>query len=126
VNVRAELRRHGYWLEPRVHDPGWLAFALNRLTGLILFLYLVAHLVVLSRLAGGAAGWDELLGIFGSRPFLVGDVLLIAAVVYHGLNGIRVVLLTAGIGIRHEVASFGLVFATSAVLTLLAGWAILS
>jgi succinate dehydrogenase cytochrome b subunit len=119
------FRRLAYWLEPRWRDPGWWAFALNRLTGHILVLYLVLHLVVLSQLVDGPAGWDRLLGIFGSRPFLVADTLLIAAVVFHGLNGVRVAALTFGHGTRHTTALIVAVVAATAVLTGLAGWAIL-
>ena len=119
------LRRATYWLEPRWRDPGWLAFALNRLTGVIVLGYLVAHMVVLSQLAAGPSGWDSLLGTFGSRPFLVGDTLLIGAVTFHALSGARVVALTFGLGTRHSGALFGLVLGASALLTGLAGWAIL-
>jgi succinate dehydrogenase / fumarate reductase cytochrome b subunit len=119
------FHRLAYWLEPRWRDPGWWAFALNRLTGHILVLYLVLHLVVLSQLVDGPAGWDRLLGIFGSRPFLVADTLLIAAVVFHGLNGLRVAALTFGIGTRHTTALIVAVLATTTVLAAIAGWAIL-
>jgi succinate dehydrogenase / fumarate reductase cytochrome b subunit len=119
------VRRLGYWLEPRWRDPGWLAFALNRLTGHILVLYLVLHFVVLSQLFYGSAGWDRLLDIFGSQPFLVGDTLLIAAVVFHGLNGLRVAALTFGFGTSHTTALIVTVLVASTVLTGLAGWAIL-
>ena len=119
------FRRIAYWLEPRWRDPGWLAFALNRLTGHILILYLALHFVVLSQLLDGAAGWDRLLALFGSRPFLVGDVLLIAAVVFHGLNGVRVTALTFGLGGRHTTALIVLVLVATTVLAGLAGWAIL-
>lgn len=119
------LRRVAYWIEPRWRDPGWLAFALNRLTGHVLVLYLVLHLIVLSQLLDGANGWDRLLGLFGSRPFLIGDTLLIAAVVFHGLNGLRVAALTFGLGTRHTTALIVLVLAVTTILTALAGWAIL-
>jgi succinate dehydrogenase / fumarate reductase cytochrome b subunit len=120
------LRRLAYWLEPRWRDPGWLAFALNRLTGHILVLYLILHLVVLSQLLDGPSGWDRLLGIFGSQAFLIGDVLLIAAVVFHGLNGLRVAALTFGFGARHTTALIVVVLVASTVLSALAGWAILT
>lgn len=119
------LRRLGYWLEPRWRDPGWLAFALNRFAGHILILYLLAHMVVLSQLAGGESGWNGLLELFGSRPFLVGDTLLIAAVVFHGLNGIRVAALTLGIGTRHPNLGVIAVLVVSGALALLAAWSIL-
>lgn len=120
------FRRLSYWLEPRWRDPGWWAFALNRLTGHLLVLYLVLHLIVLSQLADGPAGWDRLLEIFGSRPFLVADTLLIAAVVFHGLNGLRVAALTFGLGARHTTALIVAVLAVSAALTAAAAWAILT
>jgi succinate dehydrogenase cytochrome b556 subunit len=124
------IRPHGlarvlFWLAPRLRDPGWIAFALNRLTGAILVVYLLAHMVVLSRLAAGPSGWDDLLAIFGSAPFLVGDVLLIAAVVFHALNGARVAALTAGYGVTHSGLSVALVIAASASVTVLVGWGIL-
>jgi succinate dehydrogenase cytochrome b subunit len=119
------VRRLAYWLEPRWRDLGWWAFALNRLTGHILVLYLVVHLVVLSQLVGGPAGWDRLLAIFGSRPLLVADTLLIAAVVFHGLNGLRVAALTFGIGARHTTQLIVATLAATTVLSCLAAWAIL-
>ena len=118
-------RRAVSWIEPRWRDPGWVAFVLNRLTGLILVLYLVAHFFILSRLLQGEAGWNSLLELFGSTPFLVGDVLLIAAVAFHGLNGLRVIAMTLGLGARHSAIFFAVVFIISAALTGLAGWAIL-
>ena len=89
------------------------------------------HLVVISLLARGPSGWDSLLAIFGSRSFLVGDVLLIAAVLFHGLNGLRVTLLTVTTGgvpsnSTRSTAYFLAALIGSAVLTMVAGWAILS
>ena len=118
-------RRATAWMTPRRRDPGWYAFVLNRFTGLILVAYLLAHFVVLSRLTAGAEGWDDLLGLFGSRPFLVGDVLLVAAVIFHGLNGLRVILLTLGRGTRRSGLMFGVVLVASAALAVLAAWGIL-
>lgn len=118
-------RRPTAWMRPRWRDPGWYAFVLGRFTGLILVAYLLAHFVVLSRLSAGPDGWNELLELFGSRPFLVGDVLLVAAVVFHGLNGLRVIVLTLGIGTRRGGLLFGLVLVASAALAALAAWGIL-
>jgi succinate dehydrogenase / fumarate reductase cytochrome b subunit len=113
------------WRDLRWRDPGWIAFLLNRLTGVILVVYLLAHFVVLGQLVRGAEGWNGLLELFGSRPFLVGDVLLIAAVVAHGLNGLRVIALTLGLGARHSTGMFVAVLVVSTALAGLAGWAIL-
>ena len=61
-------RRVPPWRDLRWHDPGWIAFALSRLTGVILVLYLLAHFVVLGQLVRGPDGWDALLDLFGSTP----------------------------------------------------------
>ena len=119
------IRRFVWLLEPR-RDPGWIAFFLNRLTGVVLVLYLLAHMVVLSQITAGPAGWDALVRMFGSRPFLAGDVLLVGAIVFHGLNGFRVILLTAGYGTARTGLTVAVTIAASAALTALAGWAILS
>jgi succinate dehydrogenase / fumarate reductase, cytochrome b subunit len=118
-------RRATAWLAPRWRDPGWIAFVLNRLTGLILAGYLVAHFIVLSMLLRGEEGWNGLLEIFGSTPFLVGDTLLIAAVAFHGLNGLRVIAMTFGFGTRHSGRLFIIVFLLAGAITVLAGRAIL-
>ena len=89
-------------------------------------MYLVLHLVVLSQLVDGPAGWDRLLGVFGSRPFLVADTLLIAAVVFHGLNGLRVAALTFGVGARHTASLIVAVLVATALIAGLAAWAILT
>jgi succinate dehydrogenase / fumarate reductase cytochrome b subunit len=123
--VGAWFRRAIFWLQPRWRDPGWLAFALNRIAGIVLVFYLALHLVVLSRLADGQAGWNSLLELFGSKPFLVGDTMLIAAVVFHGLNGLCVAGLTLGFGGRRTGVVIALVIIASAAITLLAGWTIL-
>jgi succinate dehydrogenase / fumarate reductase, cytochrome b subunit len=122
---RGRRRRVTAWLAPRPHDPGWVAFALNRLTGLILVGYLVAHFFVLGMLLRGEEGWNGLLELFGSTPFLVGDTLLIAAVAFHGLNGLRVIAMTLGFGTRHSGRLFVIVFLLATALTVLAGRAIL-
>lgn len=113
------------WLQPRWRDAGWWAFVLNRLTGLILVAYLLAHFAVLSLLTQGAQGWNQLVEVFGSTPFLVGDVLLISAVAFHGLNGLRVIALTLGWGARHPTAGVLVVVVISAALGALVGWLVL-
>ncbi|HEY9526889.1 MAG TPA: succinate dehydrogenase, cytochrome b556 subunit [Anaerolineales bacterium] len=90
------------WFDPRARDAGSWAFILNRLTGLGLTFYLGLHLIVLNRLAQGPRAYDDFVALSQSSLIKLGEVVLIAAVLFHGLNGLRLTLHAFGIGIRHQ------------------------
>jgi succinate dehydrogenase cytochrome b subunit len=94
------------WLDPRGRAVGGRAFALHRLTGLALVFYLYVHLGVLSMLLIGPPAWGSFLAVVTATGFLVFDVLLIFALLFHGLNGIRVALVGSGIGVGYQRAMF--------------------
>jgi succinate dehydrogenase / fumarate reductase cytochrome b subunit len=108
------------WFDPRGRRLGGLAFALNRITGLGLVLYLYLHLVVLSLLAQGPDAWDQFVDLALSPPFLALDVLLLTGILIHGLNGIRVGLVGLGLVANRQRAMF-LAFMAIAALVALAG-----
>jgi succinate dehydrogenase cytochrome b subunit len=94
------------WLDPRGRALGGRAFALNRVTGVALVVYLYLHLGVLSILLFGASAWDDLLGIATSTAFLALDVVLLFGLLFHGLNGIRVGLVGSGVAPDRQRALF--------------------
>jgi succinate dehydrogenase / fumarate reductase cytochrome b subunit len=85
------------WFDPRGRALGSFAFTVNRITGLGLVGYLYLHLAVLSQLLAGRDAWNGFLELAVQPLFLGLDVLLIFGLLYHGLNGIRVVLVGSGI-----------------------------
>jgi succinate dehydrogenase / fumarate reductase cytochrome b subunit len=96
-------RRPTRWLDPRGRHLGTWAFALNRLTGLGLVAYLYLHLVVLSTLLRGPEAWDGLVALVRRPVFLAFDLLLVAGLALHGLNGLRVALVGSGLLVdRHK------------------------
>ena len=107
---RGVVRHHGPgaapggWLDPRGRTLGGRAFTLNRLTGVALVVYLYLHLAVLSILLGGASGWSSLLSVVSSAAFLGADVVLIAVLLFHALNGIRVSLIGSGLAVGRQRA----------------------
>jgi succinate dehydrogenase / fumarate reductase cytochrome b subunit len=106
------------WLDPRTRGRGGRALALHRVTGLVIVTYLYLHLAVLSLLLIGSSGWGSFLSIVTAKGFLALEVVLIAAVLFHGLNGIRVALVGSGLAVGHERAMFwaGTAIGTAAVL----------
>lgn len=85
---------------------GMWAWMLFRISGLVLVLYLFVHVWVISQGRVGAESLDGLFEWF-DRPLLVFlDLMLVAAVLYHALNGVRIILMDLGIGIRQHKAIF--------------------
>jgi succinate dehydrogenase / fumarate reductase cytochrome b subunit len=94
------------WFDPRRRDVGTYAFILNRITALGLTFYLFLHLLVLFQLSQGPEGYDNFLKLIDNPLFLLGELLVIAAVLIHGLNGIRIALTSFGIGVSTQKQLF--------------------
>jgi succinate dehydrogenase / fumarate reductase cytochrome b subunit len=101
-------RRRGIagWFDPRGRRQGGWAFALNRLSGLGVLLYLYLHLMILSTLVRGPEAWDAFVAIALNPLVLVMDVVLLAGLLVHGLNGIRVTLVGLGFVANRQKALF--------------------
>ncbi len=106
------------WFDPRARNIGTYAFILNRLTALGLTLYLFMHLLVLYQLAMGEQAYDAFVVLAKSPLILVGEFLVVAGGVIHGLNGIRVALTSFGIGIPYQKQLFYVLMAIAAVTSI--------
>ncbi len=96
---------------------GMWAWILFRISGLILVAYLFVHIVIISQgEMTGADVLDRLFEMFDSPILVFLDFMLVAAVLYHGLNGVRVLLMDLGIGIRQHKLVFWAVMAVAAGL----------
>jgi succinate dehydrogenase / fumarate reductase cytochrome b subunit len=118
------VRRMTNQLDPRGHRLGLWAFAVHRITGIGLVVYLFLHLLVLSILVLGPPGWDAFVALARSPVFLALDVVLIAGLLIHGLNGLRVGLAGMGVGQRHQRAAFLGVLIVAATAVGYASWQI--
>lgn len=94
------------WFDPRNRSLGTVAFILNRITALGLTLYLFMHLIVLGNLARGPEAYDHFIAFAKNPVFIFGEILVIAAGLIHGLNGIRIALNSFGIGTRYQKQAF--------------------
>jgi succinate dehydrogenase cytochrome b subunit len=105
------------WFDPRARQLGSWAFILNRLSALGLTLYLGLHLAVLNKLAQGTEAYDDFVAFSGSPLIKIGEVLLVAAVLFHGLNGLRLILYAFGIGIHYQKHLFILALTITVLLS---------
>jgi succinate dehydrogenase / fumarate reductase, cytochrome b subunit len=112
-------RRFWSWFIPIRRDVGSWAFALNRITALGLTLYLFLHLIILGKLAQGPGAYDRFLELT-ENPFIkLGEWAVVAAAILHGLNGIRIVLTSFGVGVTRQKQLFYGFMALAAVIILI-------
>ncbi len=107
------------WFDPRNRHLAYWAFILNRVTALGLVLYLFLHLIVLSTLASGPQAYDAFIAFAKQPVVLFGELLVVAAGIIHGLNGIRVGMTSLGAGVTRQRTMF-IVLMTIAVVSIAA------
>ena len=118
---RPSPSRFWMWFNPIGRETGGWAFILNRITALGLTFYLYLHLLVLGQLAKGLKpmmiSWRSC-----SNPIIiVGELLVVAAGILHGLNGIRIVLTTFGVGVTRQKQLFYGLMAVALIAILVFG-----
>ncbi|MEN6482034.1 MAG: succinate dehydrogenase, cytochrome b556 subunit [Anaerolineaceae bacterium] len=94
------------WFDPRKKSMGSWAFILNRITAIGLTVYLYLHLIMLSKLVQGPESYNSFIATAKTPLILFGELLVVSAVLIHGLNGIRIALNSFGIGVRKQTAMF--------------------
>ncbi len=83
-------KKHYRW------HPGFVFWLLHRLAGLGLAGYLILHIWVLSHLLQGEAEFKSIMNAFDSPLIRVMEIGLLGLVLFHGLNGIRILLMDYG------------------------------
>lgn len=118
-------RNSEFW--PTNMKTGMWAWVGHRLTGIALVVYVFLHLSFISTasLGDGEASFDDLMATTSQPLFVLMDFVLVIVVIYHAVNGLRVVLFDLGIGIKRQKLVFWIAMAVAAVLVvggLLAIW----
>ena len=114
------------WVLPVKRSVGTWAFVFNRWSGLLIVIYLYVHLGVLTTIAVNPAGYEQFLVVARSPLGLLFDVGLLLLVVYHGLNGLRVIYAALAGKIEQHRSQFWGVVAATVVLTLYGAFLIFS
>jgi succinate dehydrogenase / fumarate reductase, cytochrome b subunit len=109
------------WFNPIGRQTGGWAFILNRVTALGLTFYLYLHLAVLSQLAQGPAAYNGFVELMHNPFIIVGEMLVVAAGILHGLNGIRIILTTFGVSITRQKQLFYALMTVAVVAILIFG-----
>jgi succinate dehydrogenase / fumarate reductase cytochrome b subunit len=102
----ARLFGRGGDLNPRNMRLGMWAWLIQRVSGIILVVFVVMHVVAISQASFALKGplimiLDGLRNPFYyvDRTFLSIDLIILGIIAFHGMNGIRIVLFDTGIGV---------------------------
>ena len=101
---------------------GMWAWVFQRVTGLGIVVYLVMHILVISSSLQGGARFDSVLHFLESRPFIPLEIILLAGIIFHAVNGVRIVLFDLGVGVRSQKQIFWSAMGVGAVLFALVTW----
>jgi succinate dehydrogenase / fumarate reductase, cytochrome b subunit len=105
---------------------GQWAFVLHRITGFLVFFFLLLHVVDVSLINIDPELYNEVHDLYGNVMLRLFEVGLLAALVYHALNGVRIVMIDFFPGsIRSEKTMFTVVLFLSIVLTAVGGFIIM-
>jgi succinate dehydrogenase / fumarate reductase cytochrome b subunit len=72
---------------------GAWAWLLHRVTGVGVLLFLLAHIIDTALIGFGPEAYEHALNLYRLPIFKVGEIALVFAVVYHSVNGVRVILI---------------------------------
>ena len=72
---------------------GMLAWAFHRISGIAIWAFLVLHVVDIFLVGAAPDTYDTLLAIYAHPIGIVLEWLLGAAVLYHALNGLRIIII---------------------------------
>ena len=77
---------------------GMTAHVLQRVTGLLLLMYLFLHVHTIRELRNGPEAFNAALATFRSPVFKLLEIALLGTVILHALNGVRITILDLGVG----------------------------
>ena len=106
---------------------GSWAWLLHRITGLLILAYLYFHLIALSSAVwlGGMAAFNRTVASLTTPPFIFADLALFAVILYHALNGIRLMMFDVGWFINRQRVVFWIMMAIGAIILALSSAAML-
>ncbi|MFN8620904.1 MAG: succinate dehydrogenase, cytochrome b556 subunit [Chloroflexota bacterium] len=87
------MRRYlGLMFTYRGREGSW-AFIFHRISGVGVWLFIVLHVIDIWLAGSNPSAYDELLAFYASPLGRVMEVLLGAALLYHALNGMRILIM---------------------------------
>jgi len=100
---------------------GFISFVLRRVTGVALVVYLFIHMWVIGSMLSGPETFNARLALVQTPIFKLAEIALLAAVVYHAFDGIRLLIVHYWNVTEYRKSLFYAAFVVSAILTIAGG-----
>lgn len=100
---------------------GFISFILRRFTGVVLVLYLMLHIWVIGAATQGAEAFNRRMEAFSSPVLHIMEIFLLAAVIYHAFDGIRLLIINNFRVTDKRKSMWYAAFAVAALLTVVGG-----
>ncbi len=105
---------------------GQWAFVMHRITGFLVFMFLLLHVIDVSLVNLDTDLYNEVHELYGNVLLRLFEVGLLGALLFHAFNGLRIVMIDFFPGaIRSEKVMFKIVVFFTLILTAVGGFVIL-
>jgi succinate dehydrogenase / fumarate reductase cytochrome b subunit len=96
---------------------GMWSWVLHRITGVAIFFFLLVHVLDTALIRVSPEAYDAVIGTYKNPIMALGETALVAAIVFHAMNGIRIILIDFwSKGAKYQKQMFWCVIAVWAVL----------
>ena len=100
-------------------DPGQYAWVLHRASGIGILFFLLVHIIDIMLIGLGRDVYDDSVEFYGRVELIPMEIALVGAVIYHTLNGLRIILIDfSTMGTRRERQLFWGALAGAVLLTI--------
>ena len=69
------------------------SWVLHRITGVAIFFFLLVHVLDTSLIRVSPEAYDAVIGTYKNPIMAIGEVVLVMAIVFHAINGLRIILI---------------------------------
>ena len=89
---------------------GMWSWVLHRITGVAIYFFLLVHILDTALVRVSPEAYDAVIGMYKTPLMGLGELALVAAIVFHAFNGLRIILVDFwSVGTRHHRAMFWIV-----------------
>ncbi|WP_084815955.1 succinate dehydrogenase, cytochrome b556 subunit [Frondihabitans sp. Leaf304] len=96
---------------------GMWSWVLHRITGVSIYFFLLVHILDTALVRVSPAAYNAVIGTYKTPIMGLGETALVAAIGFHALNGLRIILIDFwGNGTKHQKLMFWIVIALWIIL----------